>query len=180
MPIRKTKIVCTIGPASDSPEILREMIRQGMSVARLNFSHGSREEHGEKIRRIREVSNEMERPVAVLQDLAGPKIRIGTIPEPGVRLEVGQAFRLTVEEVMGTRERVSVTYPNLLKEVKPGDRILLASYGSGAGSDAFSFLVTEDIVTRRDLAPHTSDYIARRKPIDYAVYARYRRKLGLR
>ena len=84
-----TKIVCTIGPASQSPEIIRALVQNGMNVARLNFSHGDHAEHQEKIRIIRMVSGELDQPVAILQDLGGPKIRVGIIPDPGVRLEAG-------------------------------------------------------------------------------------------
>ena len=122
----RTKIVCTIGPASESPGVLRSLVESGMSVARLNFSHGRQEDHLQKIRALREISTALGRPVAVLQDLAGPKIRVGAIPEPGVRLEVGEDFVLTGEKVMGTRTRVSVSYSDLPSEVRPGDRILLA------------------------------------------------------
>lgn len=124
--IPRTKIVCTIGPASDSPEALRALVESGMSVARLNFSHGTHEEHEKKIQTIRQVSAELGKPVAVLQDLSGPKIRVGPIPDPGVRLEAGRPFVLTTYEVEGTAERVSVSYPGLSHEVNPGDRILLA------------------------------------------------------
>jgi pyruvate kinase len=124
--IPKTKIVCTIGPASASPEIIRGLIFNGMSVARLNFSHGTHNEHGEKIRMIRNISDDLVRPVAILQDLAGPKIRVGDIPEPGLRLEVGKKFVLTTRDVEGSLERVSVSYQDLSQEVTEGDQILLA------------------------------------------------------
>ncbi|RLB91640.1 MAG: pyruvate kinase [Deltaproteobacteria bacterium] len=121
-----TKIVCTIGPASESADIIRAMIESGMNVARLNFSHGSHAGHKEKILVIRSVSDELDRPVAILQDLAGPKIRVGNIPEPGIRLEPGETFALTNQQIEGTRNRISVTYPNLPEEVEEGDRILLS------------------------------------------------------
>ncbi len=122
----KTKIVCTIGPSCDSSEVLRRLIEEGMSVARLNFSHGSHGEHAEKIARIRKVAEEMNRPVAVLQDLCGPKIRVGKVAEPGVRLKAGESIVLTCDEIVGTAKRVSVSYPRLADEVTPGHRILLA------------------------------------------------------
>lgn len=121
-----TKIVCTIGPASESSETIRGLIRNGMTMARLNFSHGSRREHKEKILRIRNVSNELNQPVSILQDLAGPKIRVGDVPKPGVKLAAGQPFILSTQRVEGSEKRVSVSYPNLPHEVKAGDRILLA------------------------------------------------------
>lgn len=136
----KTKIVCTIGPASESPEIIRKLIQNGMSVARLNFSHGTRKEHGDKIRTIRMVSEELDRPVAILQDLAGPKIRVGTIPDPGVRLETGETFVLTTRDIEGSEKRVSVSYQALPEEVKIGDRILLA--------DGFIELQVKDVKDR--------------------------------
>ncbi len=124
--ITKTKIVCTIGPASDSPSVIKEMILSGMNVARLNFSHGRHSEHGSKIKLIRKLSEELDRPVAILQDLAGPKIRTGRVADPGIELSTGETLVLTTEKIEGVKGRVSVTDPDLPDEVKPGDRILLA------------------------------------------------------
>jgi pyruvate kinase len=124
-PVR-TKIVCTVGPASDSPGILEAMIRAGMNVARLNFSHGTHEDHLRKIAAIRRIAEKLKEPVAVLQDLAGPKIRVGKVKDGGVELRRGQRFAFTVLPVLGDEEKVSVSYPSLPDEVKPGDRILLA------------------------------------------------------
>ena len=123
----KTKIVCTIGPSSESPDVIRKMIEKGMSVARLNFSHGSHEKHGEVIRTIRQISDELQKPVAILQDLCGPKIRVGKLPEEGIRLETGDIFTLTNEALeYGDQDKVSVSYKNLPLEVNEGDTILLA------------------------------------------------------
>ncbi len=122
----RTKIVCTIGPASESSETIRKLVLNGMSVARLNFSHGTQKEHAKKIRDIRSISDELKIPVAILQDLGGPKIRIGQCPKGGVRLEAGKTFVLTTDQVEGSPQRVSVTYRGLPEEVSPGDRILLA------------------------------------------------------
>ncbi len=122
----KTKIICTIGPSSNSPDIIRELIVHGMNVARLNFSHGTHQEHGKTIDIIRKISEELDKPVAVLQDLCGPKIRVGKIREPGIRLEPGQTFILTNKEVEGNEKQVSVSYYNLPVEVKAKDSILLA------------------------------------------------------
>ncbi len=124
--IPKTKIVCTIGPASEAPEVLRALISKGLSVARLNFSHGTRQEHAEKIRLIRKISAELNIPVAILQDLSGPKIRVGEIPDPGIRLEKGKPFILTAEQGIGQENKVSVSYKNLPSELKEDDTILLA------------------------------------------------------
>jgi pyruvate kinase len=124
--VPKTKIVCTIGPSSDSPEVMERLVRSGMDVARLNFSHGTHVDHAQKIRGLRTVSRDLGRPIAILQDLAGPKIRVGVVPETGVRLEPGNLFVLTTDRISGTEERVSVSYPALHEEVKGGDRLLLA------------------------------------------------------
>jgi pyruvate kinase len=123
---RKTKIVCTIGPASESPETLETLIQAGMDVARLNFSHGTHEEHLRKIETIREISERLKHPVAIFQDLGGPKIRIGPIKEGGVELKRGKEFLLTTERGVGDEKGVSMTYPTLPQEVRPGDRILLS------------------------------------------------------
>ena len=121
-----TKIVCTIGPASESKQVLGELIQAGMDVARLNFSHGTQAEHGEKINTIRALSSEIEKPVAILQDLCGPKIRVGAIAEPGVELKSGESFVLTSHTVAGDERRVSISYPDLPREVRQGDHIMLA------------------------------------------------------
>jgi pyruvate kinase len=124
--MRRTKIVCTIGPASSDPEQLDRMAAAGMDVARLNFSHGTHAEHAEVIRRIRHGDERWGRPIAILQDLQGPKIRLGTFGDGGgarVDLVPGQRFTLTVHDVIGTAERASVTHPEYLREIRPGDRI---------------------------------------------------------
>jgi len=122
----KTKIICTIGPASSSPETIRALIQSGMSVARLNFSHGSHADHADKIRLIRDIASELKRPVAILQDLCGPKIRVGKIPDPGIQLNPGETFILTSDDVPGDNGRVSVSYRGLPADVKIDDRLLLA------------------------------------------------------
>jgi len=107
--IPKTKIVCTIGPASEAPEVLRALISKGL-----------------RIRLIRKISAELNIPVAILQDLSGPKIRVGEIPDPGIRLEKGKPFILTAEQGIGQENKVSVSYKNLPSELKEDDTILLA------------------------------------------------------
>jgi len=123
---RRTKIVCTIGPASESPQTLEALMQAGMNVARLNFSHGTQEEHLRKIENIRQIAGRMKQPVAILQDLSGPKIRIGKVKEGGVELRRGEDFSLTNQEIMGDEKGVSVNYAPLPDEVKPGDTILLS------------------------------------------------------
>jgi pyruvate kinase len=124
--MRKTKIVCTIGPASRDPQILEQLIHAGMNVARLNFSHGSHEEHGEHIANIRQISEKLNKPVAILQDIAGPKIRIGEFRDGAVTLESGQSFTLTDHAVPGDAQRVSVNYQGLPRLVQMGDLLLLS------------------------------------------------------
>lgn len=123
---RKAKIICTIGPASESPEKLIALIRAGMDVARLNFSHGTREEHLKKIETIRQMAERLGKPVSILQDLSGPKIRVGKVKEGGVELKKGEAFLLTTREIMGDERGVTVSYAPLPKEVRVGDTILLS------------------------------------------------------
>ena len=122
---RKTKIVCTLGPATESVEGITSLIEAGMDVVRLNFSHGDREDHRQKIRRIREVSKSLGRQVGILQDLGGPKIRLGELPEEGINLEVGRRVDLGV---VGDQNAgiIPVNYPYLLEDVEVGERILLA------------------------------------------------------
>jgi pyruvate kinase len=122
---RLAKIVCTIGPSSIAEGIIEQMARAGMDVARLNFSHGTHAEHRQAIERIRSVEARIGKPIAVLQDLQGPKIRLGTFEGGSVMLRRGDAFVLTTEAVQGTAARASVSYGGLARDVKPGDRILL-------------------------------------------------------
>ncbi|MBQ9825019.1 MAG: pyruvate kinase [Solobacterium sp.] len=123
--MRKTKIVCTIGPASESEEVLRELCLAGMNVARLNFSHGTHEEHLERIKRIKKVREELGMPIAIMLDTKGPEFRIGTFKDGKVMLEKGSTFTFTTEEIEGDESIVSVSYKNLANELDPGDRILL-------------------------------------------------------
>ena len=124
-PEHKTKIVATIGPASDSPEILEGMIRSGMDVARLNFSHGDFSVHGGLIARIRAAENAVGRRVAIMADLPGPKMRLGKIdPEP-IQLVAGDRFTLTAEPIVGNAQRASMSFERLPRVVKTGDRLFL-------------------------------------------------------
>ena len=123
--MKNTKIICTIGPASQKPEVIRELILAGMNVARLNFSHGSYEEQANKFRMVEEASKELGIPVAILQDTKGPEIRLRDFANGKEELKAGQTFTLTTEEIMGTNEKVSISYKNLPKDVKEGMAILL-------------------------------------------------------
>ena len=123
--MRKTKIVCTIGPASRDRETLRRMLQAGMNVARVNFSHGTHEDHRQTIAAFREVRDELGLPAAVLLDTKGPEIRIRDFERGEEMLDDGQTFTLTTENMMGTKEMVSVTYEDLPKEVNPGNLVLI-------------------------------------------------------
>jgi pyruvate kinase len=123
--MRKTKIVCTIGPASESLENTKKLIQAGMNVARLNFSHGDFEEHGNRIRNIRKACRELGKTVAILLDTKGPEIRLGNLAEEPIELVAGEAVTLTTENIPGDRHRIPVTYKDLPRDVKPGDTILL-------------------------------------------------------
>ena len=123
--MRKTKIVCTIGPASDNEEILARMCRSGMNVARLNFSHGTHEDHKEKIDLIKSVREKVGMPIAIMLDTKGPEYRIKTFKDKKIVLEDGDEFTFTTDDIEGDQTRVSVTYKGLIEELNRGDRILL-------------------------------------------------------
>jgi len=122
----KARIIATVGPASQSPEILAELLLQGVDVFRLNFSHGNHEWHGLMIDEIRNQSRQIGRPVAILQDLQGIKIRTGSVEPDPVVLLTGQSLQLTTESVLGDAEQVSISYPDLPNDVSAGDEILLS------------------------------------------------------
>src|SRR6202142_1264677 len=125
--LRHSKIVCTIGPATRSPRMIRKLMQAGMDVARLNFSHGTHEEHAQNFARLREAAVELGKPLAILADLQGPKIRTGALAGGGtVTLRTGQKFVITTAKVLGDSTRVSPIFRPLPKEVKAGDRILLS------------------------------------------------------
>jgi len=125
--MRRTKIVVTLGPASSRPEIVGQLIRAGMDVARLNFSHGERADHEAMIQTVREQARQAGRVVGILQDLQGPKIRTGSLKSDGeVELVPGQPLEITTEPVEGTARQVSTTYKALPQDVRPGDRLLIS------------------------------------------------------
>jgi pyruvate kinase len=123
--LRNTKIVCTIGPASEKPEVLKKLILAGMNVARLNFSHGSHEEHEARIRTIRACAQELNRNVAIMLDTKGPEIRTCLLKDGQVTLKTGERFILTSEQIEGDQEKVSVTYDEFARDVHVGARILI-------------------------------------------------------
>lgn len=143
--MRRTKIICTVGPASESAEMLRKLVEAGTDIFRLNFSHGTVSEHQSIIRRIRVVEEETGKPVAILQDLPGPKIRLGVFKDGSVELHAGERFRLTTEDVPGDHESASVSYAKLPDEVRPGQSILLAD---GTVEFAVESVAPREIVCR--------------------------------
>lgn len=122
---RKTKIVCTLGPATDDEKVLRSLIEEGMNVARFNFSHGDHEEQMGRLKMLRKLRTELKRPVAALLDTKGPEIRLRDFADGKVELKAGQTFTLTTEEIEGDASRVSITYKDLPFDVKPGNHILI-------------------------------------------------------
>ncbi|CAN2196334.1 PykF Pyruvate kinase [Candidatus Nanopelagicaceae bacterium] len=123
--MRRAKIVCTMGPAVESPEKVRELIAAGMNMARLNLSHGGYEEHQSRLNEVRAAAKEAGKPVAILVDLQGPKIRLARFKAGPHDLSRGDIFTITTDEVEGTKERVGTTYKGLPGDCKPGDRILI-------------------------------------------------------
>lgn len=123
--MRKTKIICTIGPASDNEATLRKLIEEGMAVARLNFSHGTHEEHKKKFDLIKKVRAELRQPIAIMLDTKGPEYRIGTFENGSVTINDGDDFIFTTDDIVGDSSRVSVSYKNLIDNLEVGDRILV-------------------------------------------------------
>ena len=152
--MRKTKIVCTIGPACESPEILEEMYLAGMNVARLNFSHGTHEEHQKKIDAVKSVREKLNGPLAIMLDTKGPEYRIGVFENGPVTLNDGDTFTFTTADIKGDNTRVSVSYKHLAEELSAGDIVLV-------NNGLLSFTVTEvngtDIVCRTDVGGEISD-----------------------
>lgn len=122
---RRTKVVATIGPASSSKEMLKNLIQEGVDVCRLNFSHGSHKDHIEVIKTIREIIEEINYPIAILADLQGPKIRVGTVKNNGVQLVAGSELIMTTQKVEGTAKKVSITYETFPQDVKEGEKVLV-------------------------------------------------------
>ncbi|MBZ0286616.1 MAG: pyruvate kinase, partial [Anaerolineae bacterium] len=122
---KRTKIVATIGPASRDEETLRQIIRSGMNVARINFSHGDHETHGETIERIRRIADEENAVVAILCDMQGPKIRIGKVANEPLMIEPGQKITFTLDKVPGENGLISLPHPEFIRDIKPGMQLLL-------------------------------------------------------
>ncbi len=153
--VRRAKIVCTLGPSTDSSERLRELIDVGMDVARFNLSHGSHAEHEERYKRVRKAASEAERNVGVLVDLQGPKIRLGEFADGAVELVPGATFTITTDEVEGTVERASTTYEGLPGDVDPGDQVLI---DDGRLALEVQEVRGNEVVTRVELGGEVSDH----------------------
>ena len=123
--MRKTKIICTMGPSTEKGDTLKQLVLAGMNVARMNFSHGDFEEHGGRLKKLKEIRKETGRPVAALLDTKGPEIRLGDFETGKIELKKGQDFTLTARDIMGNQNEVSITYKQLPKDVKKGSSILL-------------------------------------------------------
>ncbi|MFW6035342.1 MAG: pyruvate kinase [Halothermotrichaceae bacterium] len=121
----KTKIVCTLGPATNSRKIISQLVESGMDVARLNFSHGNYEEHGRRIKLVRDVEDIYQKTVGIMLDTRGPEIRTGDLEEDNIQLKAGQEFILTTEKMIGNKEKVSVSYDYLTEDIKADNRILI-------------------------------------------------------
>ena len=152
--MRKTKIICTIGPASNSEETIRELCLNGMNVARLNFSHGTHEEHLKVMNIIKKVRTELNLPIAIMLDTKGPEFRIKTFKNGKITLKEGDKFVFTVEDVEGDETRVSVNYPGLVNDIKKGDTILL---NNGLMSFKVEEIKGSDIITRVVIGGETSN-----------------------
>ncbi len=125
LPLNKTKIVCTIGPASESPEVMEKMVRAGMNIARLNFSHGDFEGHRRVVQNLRLAARSAGKRLAIMADLSGPKMRIGKLSQEPVELKPGDSFVLTIDDIVGDAGRASVTFKRLPQAVKTGDTLFL-------------------------------------------------------
>jgi pyruvate kinase len=160
----RTKIVCTLGPASDSEAAIRAFVEGGMAVARINFSHGTHDDHARCIATVRQVADELGRPVAILADLQGPKLRVGLLPQEGLELVEGETVTLVDRPSSDDQAMIPVPHPEVLRDVHPGDRILLddglleLKVLDGDGQQAHARVVAGGVLeSRKGLSlPHTS------------------------
>lgn len=143
--MRKTKIICTLGPATDKNGIIKDLILQGMDVARFNFSHGDHNEHLQRLKKVQKLRDELNIPVATLMDTKGPEVRIGNFKEKKVQLKAGQLFSLTTRDVEGDENQVSISYNSLIYDVDPGIKILI---DDGLVEMTVEEVTTTDIICR--------------------------------
>ncbi|MBI2252065.1 MAG: pyruvate kinase, partial [Armatimonadetes bacterium] len=123
--MRKTKIICTIGPSSSNSQTLKDLILAGMDAARLNFSHGTHSEHLKVLEELRKISHALNKPIAVIQDLCGPKVRIGDLKNSQAKLIAGNIFILKTQEILGDENMVSIHPPSIISDLKIGNKILI-------------------------------------------------------
>jgi len=123
--MRRTKIVCTIGPATSSPENLEALVKAGMNMARLNFSHGVHEFHTQTFHNLRQISKDLHKPIAIMQDLCGPKIRLGKLPPEGLMLEAGNEVTFLLQEKGETIDKLPLPLPTLFAMIRRGEPILI-------------------------------------------------------
>lgn len=123
--MRRTKIICTVGPATSAPERLQALVEAGMNVARLNFSHGAYEFHGDTVKHLRKISAELHKPIALMQDLCGPKIRLGTLPPEGLMVEAGDEVTFVLQEKGENIDELPLPLPTLFAMVRPGEPIMI-------------------------------------------------------
>ena len=160
--MRRTKIVCTMGPNTDKKTIMRALVKNGMDVARFNFSHGDYEEQKNRMNLLKNVREDLDRPVAILLDTKGPEIRTGVL-EGGqkVTLKEGETFTLYIEECVGNEKGCSITYPGLAKDVKKGDKIVtiggIISTVYKVEEQFFSVKINDDVIVKI-----TKDAVARK------------------
>lgn len=152
--MRKTKIVCTLGPASKDEATIEEMIQAGLNVARINFSHGTHEEHKKTIETFRKVRDALKKPAAVMLDTKGPEIRIGKFETGSVTLEEGQTFTLTAEDILGNKDKVSVSYAKLAEQLEIGKNVLI---DDGRIRMTVTDLTKTDVICRVDNGGEISD-----------------------
>lgn len=152
--MRKTKIICTIGPASESEAVFTKMCKAGLNVARLNFSHGNHEEHLKRIRTIRNVREELKLPIPIMLDTKGPEYRIGVFKDHRVTLTDGQDFTFTTEDIEGDESRVSVSYKGFAKDLRKGDRVLV---NNGLVVCTVKEINGNDVLCRVDIGGELSD-----------------------
>ena len=152
--MRKTKIICTIGPASESEAVFTQMCKAGLNVARLNFSHGNHEEHLKRIRMIRKVREELKLPIPIMLDTKGPEYRIGVFKDHRVTLTDGQDFTFTTEDLEGDENRVSVSYKGFAKDLRKGDRVLV---NNGLVVCTVKEINGNDVLCRVDIGGELSD-----------------------
>ena len=143
--MRKTKIICTIGPSSENEEVLTQMCLAGMNVARLNFSHGTHEEHAKKVALVKKVREKLNLPIAILLDTKGPEYRIRTFKDGKVEIQTGATFTFTIDEVEGDETKVAVNYKLLNKDLKPGD---VLTVNNGLVKFKVEEIVGNDIITK--------------------------------